>query len=196
MGGRCREDVLIRESSKFFLNILQTRNLLFRLFQVESPGVIGVELVDEDALGVPFLEELVVVEVAVVGRHPVEVAHVNGLGCFFLGQEGLVHLLAMTDTDDFDVFLLAAEQLANGLGLGLDGAGGGLLDQDVTVTAVLEGKEDKVDGFVERHDEPCHGGFRERDRAAITDLLDPERDYGTTGAHDIAISGAANLGIT
>ena len=51
------------------------------------------------------------------------------------------------DADDADVLLFAAEQLAHRLRLGLDGAGRGLLDKEVTVLAVLKGEENEIHRF-------------------------------------------------
>ena len=110
------------------MDILQTRNLFLSLLKVEAASIVGVELVDGDGFDVAFGEVFVVVEGAVVGGDAEEVAHVLGLGAFFLGEEGLVHFLAVTDADDLDVLLIAAEKFAYGLGLRLDGAGRGLLD--------------------------------------------------------------------
>ena len=39
------------------------------------------------------------------------------------------------------------EQLDHGLGLGLDGAGGGFLNQDVAILAVLEGKQNQINSL-------------------------------------------------
>ena len=79
-----------------------------------------------------------------------------GLGTFLVGEEGLVHLLAMADPDNLDVFLLATEELTNGFCLCLDGAGRCFLHEDVTILTVFEGEEDEVNGFFERHDEAGH----------------------------------------
>ncbi len=102
----------------------------------------------------------------------------------------------MADADDLDVFLLAAEEFADGLGLGLDGAGGGFLDEDVAVLAVLEGEEDEVHSLFEAHDETGHPGFGESDGVAFADLVDPKGNDGAAGAHHVAVAGAADLGIT
>ena len=185
----------IRNPVELVLDVLQTRNLGLGFFEVEAAGVVGVEFLDGGALGVAVLEEFVVVEVAVVGRDGVEVAHVDGLGGFFLGEEGLVHLLAVADADDFDVFFLASEEFANSFCLRLDGAGGGFLDQNITVLAVLEGEEDEVHGFFEAHDEAGHLGLGEGDGVALSDLVDPEGDDAAAGAHDVAVAGAADLGV-
>ena len=101
----------------------------------------------------------------------------------------------MADADDLDVFLLAAEEFADGFGLGLDGAGGGFLDEDVAVLAMLEGEEDQVDSFLEAHDEAGHGRFREGDGLAGADLVDPQGDDAAAGAHDVAVAGAADAGV-
>ena len=186
----------IRNPIQLILDILQACNLRLRLLQVQAISVIGVELLDRRALDIAFLEVLVVVQVAVVGGDGVEVAHVDGLRRFLLRQERLVHLLAVSDADDLDVLLLTAEQLAHGLGLRLDRAGGGLLDQDVAILAMLESKEHKVDSLLQRHDEPRHLGLGERDRVPLPDLVDPQRNHGAAAAHHIAIPRAADLRIT
>ena len=185
----------IRNPVQLILNILQAGNLGFGLFQVESSRVVGVELVDGGALGVALLEELVVVKVAVVGGDAVEVAHILGLGAFFFGEQRFVHLFAVADAYDLDVFFLAAEQLAHRFGLGLDGAGGSLLDEDVAVLAVLEGEEHQVNRLLESHYEAGHLGFGEGDGVALTDLVDPEGDDTAAGAHHVAVTGAADLGV-
>ena len=185
----------IRHAIQLILNILQAGNLCLGLFQIEPPGVVGVEFFDGGAFGVAFFEEFVVVEVAVVGGDAVEVAHVFGLGAFFFGQEGFVHLLAVADADDFDVFFLAAKELAHRFGLGLDGAGGGFLHEDVAVLAVFEGEEDEVDGFFEAHDEAGHPGLGEGDGVAFADLVDPQGNDAAAAAHDVAVAGATDLGV-
>ena len=144
---------------------------------------------------VPLGEEFIVVEAAVVGGDPVEVPHVLRLGAFLVGEEGLVELFAVADADDPDVLLFAAEQLAHRLRLGLDGAGGGLLDKEVAVLAVFKGKEDEIDGFLQRHDEAGHGRLGDGDGLAVFDLVDPQRNDAAPGAHDVAVPGAADAGL-
>ncbi len=156
------------------------------------PGVVGVEFVDLHGLGVALGEVFVVVEGAVVGGDAVEVAEVFGLGAFFPGQESFVHLLAVSDADNLDVLFLASEELTDGLGLGLDGAGGGFLDEDVAVLAVFEGEEDEVHGFVEAHDETGHRGLGDGDGLAGADLVDPQGDHAPPAAHHVAVAGAAD----
>ena len=98
----------------------------------------------------------------------------------------------MANANDFDVFLLSTEELADGLGLGLDGASGGFLDEDVAVLAVLEGEKHKVDGFVKAHYEAGHRGLGDGDGLAVLDLVNPEGDDGAAGAHYVAVTGAAD----
>lgn len=71
------------------------------------------------------------------------------------------------------------EKFNNGFCLCLDGAGWSLLNEDVTILAVLESEEDKVNSFFEGHDETGHLRFGESDGVAIADLVDPEGDDGT-----------------
>ena len=161
------------------MDILKAGNLCFGFLNVQSASVVRVKLAQLATLLVALGEVLVVIEGAVVGRYTVEVAHINCLGALLVGQQGLIHLLTMPDADDLDVFLLTTEELANGFGLSLDGAGRSLLNEDVTILAMLEGEEDEVNGFFERHDEAGHLGFGEGDRVAVADLVNPERNYGT-----------------
>ena len=176
-------------------DVAQGGNGLLGFFQVQAAGVVGVELRQGVPLVVALFEVLIVVEPAVVGGDPVEVPHVDGLGALLVGEEGLVHLLAVADADDLDFLLLAAEELADGFRLGPDGAGGGLLDEQVAVLAVLEGEEHQVHGLLQGHDEPGHVGLSDGDGVAGFDLVDPQGDDGAPGAHDVAVAGAADFGL-
>ena len=101
----------------------------------------------------------------------------------------------MSNADNLDIFLFAAEEFADGFGLGLDGAGGGFLNEDVAILAVLEGEEDKIDSLLEAHDKAGHGRFREGDGLSGADLVDPQGDDAAAGAHDIAVACAADAGV-
>lgn len=116
------------------------------------------------------------------------------MGTLFVGEQGLVHLLAVADADGFDVFFVPAEQLADGFRLGLNGAGGGLLDQDIAGVPMLEGKKHQIHRLLQGHDEPGHLAVGDGDGIPGTDLVDPQRNDGATGAHNIAIAGAADFG--
>lgn len=179
---------------QFFLNILQGSDLGLGLLKVQAIGVVGIELFDLGTLGVALLEELVIVQTAVVSGYTVEVAHILGLGALLLSKQCLIHLLSVADADHFDVLLLASEELTNGLGLGLDGASGGFLHEDVTVVAMLESEEDEIDGLFKRHDETGHLGLCQRDGVAIANLINPQGNDRAAGAHHIAIAGATDLG--
>ena len=175
------------------MSILQGGNGVNGLPEVEPAGVVGVELREGVAVFVAFVEVLVVVQPPVVGGDPVKVAHVDGFGALLVGEEGLVHFLTVADADDLDVFFLAAEELADGFRLGPDGAGGGLLNEQVAVLAVLKGEEHQVHSLFQGHDEPGHVGLGDGDGVAGFDLVDPQRDDGAPGAHDVAVAGAADF---
>lgn len=180
---------------QFFLNILQGSDLGLGFLKVQTVGVVGVEFFDLGTLGVALLEELVIVQTAVVSGYTVEVAHVLGFGALLLGEQCLIHLLSMADADHFDILLLASKELANSLSLGLDGASGGFLYEDIAVVSVLESEEDEIDGLLQRHDEAGHLGLGQRDGVAITNLVYPQRNDGAAGAHHITIARAADLGL-
>ena len=194
---RQKTDLLyeVAGTAEFVLDVLEGGDFFLCFGHVELAGVVGIELGQGVAGLVAFLEELVVVEAAVVGGHAVEIAQVDGLGALLVGQQRLVELLAVADADDLDVLLAASEELADGLGLRGDGAGGSLLDQDVAVLAVLEGEEHQVDGLVKTHDEAGHRGLGHRDGIARTNLFDPQRNHRPARTHHVAVARAADLGL-
>ena len=113
----------------------------------------------------------------------------------------------MTDADDADFgfetfpcpFLkgrgLVLEEVSYGFGLGLYSACRGFLNKDVTILAMFKGEEDEVNCFFETHDEAGHLGFGQGDGVAFADLVNPKWYDAATRAHDIAIAGAADLGV-
>ena len=155
----------------------------------------GVELGKMDSVLIALGKELVIIERSVVSRDTEEIPHIDCLGTLFIGEQRLIHLLAVADADHLDVFLLAAEELAHCFGLRLDGASGGLLHEDVAVLAVLEGEEHQVHRFVEAHNESRHRRLGEGDGLVVADLVDPQGDDAPPAAHHVAVAGAADLGI-
>ena len=87
------------------------------------------------------------------------------------------------------------EEVTDGFGLGLNGAGRGFLNEDVAVLAVLERKEYEVHCLFEAHDETGHLGLCEGDGVVLTDLVYPQRDNAAAAAHDVTVTGAAYLGV-
>ena len=100
----------VSNAVEFVLYIFKTGYLGLSLFHVETSGVVGVELGEFTTFGVTFGVVFVVVEGAVIGRDTVEVAHVFGFGALFVGEECFVHLLAMADTDNLDIFFLTSKE--------------------------------------------------------------------------------------
>jgi len=78
------------------------------------------------------------------------------------------------------VVTVRPQLFANGLGLGLNGAGGSLLHKDVSVLTVLKGKENQVNGLFKAHDKAGHLGLGERDRVTLANLVNPKRNHGTS----------------
>ena len=113
--------------------IPDSRSPLLRFLEIQPPCIVGIELLNRCALDIALLEVLIVIQVAVVGRDGVEVAHVDGLRRLLLRQERLVHLFAVADADDLDFLLVATEEFAHGLGLRLNRTGWHLLDQDSAI---------------------------------------------------------------
>jgi len=178
---------------EFVPDELERGDFGFSLLDAELTGVVRVELGQRVACLVALLEKFVVVETAVVGRHAVEVAQVLGLGALLVGQQRLIHLLAVSYADDLDVLTASAEELADCLGLCRDSASRRFLHEDVAVLTVLKGEEYQVDGLVETHDEARHRRLGDGHGIARAYLLDPQRDDRPARAHHVAIARAADL---
>ena len=73
---------------------------------------------------------------------------------------------------------------------------GGLLDEQVTGVGVLEGELHQVHGLVQVHEEAGHVGVGHRQRLALSDAVDEQRDDAAARAHDVAVAGAADGGAT
>ena len=184
---------LLPHFREFVADVLERQELFLDLFHVQQLGVAGVELRERVAFRIALAEVLVVVKAALIARNAVEVSEVNGVGTFLVGQERLVHLFAVTDADDLDLRLVAAEQFTYRFGLRLDGASGSLLHKDVARDAILEGEQHQVHRLVETHDESRHGTVGNGDGIALTNLVYPQRDDGAATAHHVAVTRAANL---
>ena len=178
---------------QFLADVLEREELFLDLFHVQQLGVATVELRERVAFRIALAKILVVVQATLVAGHAVEVAEVDGVGAFLVGQKRLVHLFAVADTDDLDGVLVAAEQFANSFGLGLDSASRSLLHQNVARHAVLESEQHQVHRLVQAHDKARHGTLGNRNRLACTNLVDPQRNHRTATAHHVAVARAANL---
>lgn len=137
-------------------------------------------------------DELVVVQVARVAGHAVVAAHVLGAQALLAGHEGLEQLLAVAGADHLGAH--AAEDLLDRLGEVADGGGRGLLDEQVAGVGVLEGELNQVHGLVQVHEEAGHIGVGDRERLALADAVDEQRDDAAARAHDVAVAGAADGG--
>lgn len=141
----------------------------------------------------PFHKELVVVEVAGVGRNAEIVAHVDMLGHFFAGHEGFVQLLAMTGADHLHWRVCLVEAL-QGVGQHIQRGCRRFLHKQIAVLAMLEGIEHQVHRIIQGHHEAGHVRIGHGDRPARPDLVDPQGNHRTAAGHDIAITGTANGG--
>lgn len=137
-------------------------------------------------------DELVVVQVARVAGDAVVAAHVLGAQALLAGHQGLEELLAVAGADHLGSH--PAEDLLDGLGEVADGGGGGLLDEQVAGVGVLEGELHQVHGLVQVHEEAGHVGVGDRERLALADAVDEQRDHRAARAHDVAVAGAADGG--
>ena len=136
---------------------------------------------------------LVVVQVAVVRRHAVVVAHVLAAQPLLAGHEGLVELLTVSRADDVRAGI--AKQPLHGLRQIADGRSVRLLDEQIAGVGVLEGEHHQIDGFVEVHQEARHVGISDGDGVARLDLVDEQRDDRAARTHDVAVARAADDGI-
>ena len=151
----------------------------------------GVGLVGH-GVDLAFDHELVVVQVAVVGSDAEVVAHILAAQTLLAGHQGLEQLLAVAGTDDVGAGV--AEELLNSLGQVADGGSIGLLNEQVTGVAVLEGEHNQIHSLVQVHQEAGHVGVGDSDGIARLDLVDEQGDDAAAGAHDVAVTGAADGG--
>ena len=179
-------------SFEFVLDVFKREEFILYLLYVETSGIVGVELGEDVALFVAFSEILVVVEVAVVGRDTVEVSFIDSLCALFIGQKGLVEFFAVAYANDLDILFLATKDFADSFCLSLNGACRRLLDKDVSTAAMLKGIKNKVNCFVEAHDETGHLGLGDGDGVAFFDLRYPQGHDGATATEDVSITCACN----
>ena len=136
--------------------------------------------------------EFVVVQVAVVGSDTEVVAHILAAQTLLTGHQSLKQLLAVAGADDVGAGV--AEELLNSLGQVADGGSVGLLNEQVTGVAVLEGEHNQIHSLVQVHQEAGHVGVGDGDGVASLDLVDEQGDDAAAGAHDVAVTGAADGG--
>ena len=96
--------LFILHGFQFFPDVAQAQQLLLHLLHVQQLCVVAVELREDVALGVAVLEIFVVVQVPLVAGDAVEIAQIDSVGTFLVGQQRLVHLFAVADADDLDLF--------------------------------------------------------------------------------------------
>ena len=136
--------------------------------------------------------ELIIVQVAVVGGDTEVVAHILAAQTLLTGHQGLEQLLAVTGADDVRTGI--TKQLLNSLGQVADGGSVGLLNEQVTGVSVLEGEHNQIHSLVQVHQEAGHVGVGDGDGIARLDLVDEQGDDAAAGAHDVAVTGAADGG--
>ena len=174
------------------LHVLGGLDLGDGALHVEPLGVVGGVGLVGLGLNLAVDDELVGVEVARVAGHAVVASHVLGAQSLLAGHEGLEELLAVAGADDLGAH--AAEDLLDGLGEVADRGGGGLLDEQVAGVGVLEGELHQVHGLVQVHEEAGHVGVGHRERLALADAVDEQRDDRAARAHDVAVARAADGG--
>ena len=136
--------------------------------------------------------KLVVVQVTVIRSNTEVVAHILAAQTLLAGHQGLKQLLAVAGADDVGAGV--AEQLLNSLGQIADGGSIGLLNEQVTGVAVLEGEHDQIHSLVQIHEEAGHVGVGDGDGIARLDLVDEQGDDAAAGTHNVAVTGAADGG--
>ena len=174
------------------LHVLGRLDLGDGALHVESLGVVGGVGLVGLGLHLAVHDELVVVQVARVAGHAVVAAHVLGPQSLLAGHEGLEELLAVAGADHLGAH--AAEDLLDGLGEVADGGRRRLLDEQVAGVGVLEGELHQVHRLVQVHEEAGHVGVGDRQRLALADAVDEQRDDAAARAHDVAVAGAADGG--
>ena len=172
------------------MDVVGGQDLPDRALHVQTVRVVARVGVVGHRVDLTLDDELVVVEVAVVGGHAVVTAHVLTAQALLAGHQGLEQLLAVAGADD--VRAGVAEQLLHGLGQVADGGGVGLLDEQIARVCMLKREHDQVNGLVQVHQEAGHIGVGDRDGVAGADLVNEQRNDAAAAAHDVAVAGAAD----
>lgn len=149
----------------------------------------GVALV-RHGVHLPLDHVLVVIQVAVVRRHAVVVAHILTAQALLAGHEGFVELLAVARAND--VRTRVAEQLLHRFRQIADRRSVRLLDEQIAWIGVLEGEHHQIHCLVEVHQEAGHVGVSDGDGIARPDLVDEQRDHRAAGTHDVAVARAGD----
>lgn len=172
------------------LHVLGGLDLLHGAGNIKSLGIMGGVGLVSLGLHITLDEEAVIVEVARVASDAIVVAHVLGAQALLACHKSLVELLAMAGADDLGAHV--TKDLLNSLGKITDGRSRSLLHEEVTGVRVLKCELDKVYCLVKVHEEAGHVGIGHRQRLALADAVDKQRDDGATGAHDVAVACAAD----
>ena len=172
------------------LHVLGGLDLGDGALHVEPLGVVGGVGLVGLGLHLAVHDELVVVQVARVAGHAVVAAHVLGAQALLAGHQGLEQLLTMTGADDVRTGI--TKQLLDCLCQIADGGSIRLLDEQITGICMLESEQDQIHSLVQVHQKAGHVGVSDSDGVACLDLVDEQRNNGTTAAHDVAITGAAD----
>ena len=106
-------------------------NFFLHFFHRQKLGIVGVKLRQRIALFVAILEVFIVIKTTLIAGHPIEITHVNGTGTFLVGEQRFIHLLTVADTDNLNL-MVGSKQTGDSLCQGLNGAGRGLLYQNIT----------------------------------------------------------------
>jgi len=96
----------------------------------------------------------------------------------------------VTGTDDVRAGI--AEQLLDSLSQIADSRGISLLDEQIAGVSVLEGEHHQIHSLIQVHQEAGHVGVSDGDGVTSLDLVDEQRDNGTTAAHNVAVTSAAD----
>lgn len=177
--------------SELLLDIGQAPQFFFHLLDIQQLRVAGIELGEGRTLLIAHRKILVVIEVALVRRDAVKIAHVDRVRALLVRQQRFVHFLAVADADGFDR-IVRVEQFLDRLGQVADRARGSFLHEDVAAFGMLKRKQHQVYRFVERHDEPRHFGDGHGHRLSRFDLLDKQRHDRAARAKHIAVARAAD----
>lgn len=126
---------------QFFLNVGQRQKLLLYLLNSKPCRIIAVKFAERVAHLIPAIYILIIIQTAVIARHPEKLSHIHGAGTLFIGQQGLIHFLSVADPDGLHgAPMFCVKQLQHRLRLILYRTGRCLLYQYITVSSVLEGK--------------------------------------------------------
>ena len=144
---------------------------------------------------------LIIVQITCIARNAIIVAHINCTSHFFTCYERLIEFLSVARSNHlhFSLTILWINlgiSLFQGFCQHIQCYCGCLLHKQVTVLTMLKCIDYQINGIVECHHETSHLRVCYRNWFTLLHLIYPKRNNRASAGHYVAITGAANGGLS